>query len=80
MSRTFLAIFNLFANLAQDVHWDVVPDILGIQRYQRAGQTQLRMTLLLPSKEARDGALASSMAHGVAAGYDRRDEILSGLL
>ena len=37
------------------------------------------MTLLFPSKEARDGALASGMARGVAAGYDRLDDILTTL-
>ena len=43
---------------------------------ERDGETALRMTLLFPSKEARDGALASGMERGVAAGYDRLDEIL----
>src|SRR5262249_51101124 len=43
------------------------------------GKTALRMTLLFPSKEARDGALASGMARGVAAGYDRLDEILAAM-
>jgi uncharacterized protein YndB with AHSA1/START domain len=44
---------------------------------ERDGKTGLRMTLLFPSKEARDGALASGMARGVAAGYDRLDEMLA---
>lgn len=44
---------------------------------EHGGKTALRMTLFFPSKEARDGALASGMAHGVAAGYDRLDEILA---
>jgi uncharacterized protein YndB with AHSA1/START domain len=44
---------------------------------ERDGQTTLRMTLLFPSKDARDGALASGMERGVAAGYDRLDEILA---
>jgi uncharacterized protein YndB with AHSA1/START domain len=43
---------------------------------EQGGRTALRMTLLFPSKEARDGALASGMSRGVAAGYDRLDEIL----
>ena len=41
------------------------------------GKTSLHMTLLFPSKEGRDGALASGMARGVAAGYDRLDEIFT---
>jgi uncharacterized protein YndB with AHSA1/START domain len=40
-------------------------------------ETTLRMTLVFPSKEARDGALASGMARGVGAGYDKLDEILA---
>ena len=40
------------------------------------GKTSLHMTLLFPSKEARDGALASGMERGVAAGYKQLDEIL----
>ena len=41
------------------------------------GKTLLTVTLLYPSKEARDGAVDSGMEHGVAAGYDRLDEILA---
>jgi uncharacterized protein YndB with AHSA1/START domain len=46
---------------------------------ERDGKTALRMTLLFPSKEARDGALASGMERGVAAGYDSLDEILAAM-
>jgi uncharacterized protein YndB with AHSA1/START domain len=42
-----------------------------------ADQTNLTLTVLFDSKEARDGALASGMEHGVAAGYDRLEEILT---
>ncbi len=48
-----------------------------VELTEHDGTTALRMTLLFPSKEARDGALASGMARGVAAGYDRLDEILA---
>jgi uncharacterized protein YndB with AHSA1/START domain len=44
---------------------------------EHGGHTRLRMTLLFPSKEARDGALASGMERGVGIGYDRIDEILA---
>jgi len=40
-------------------------------------KTALRLTLLFESKEARDGALASGMANGVAVSYERLDEILA---
>jgi uncharacterized protein YndB with AHSA1/START domain len=39
-------------------------------------KTHLTITLSYPSKEARDGAAASGMEHGMAAGYDRLDELL----
>ncbi len=45
---------------------------------ERGAQTLLTLTVLYPSKAARDGALASGMEHGMAAGYDRLDEILAG--
>ncbi len=42
----------------------------------RDGRTHLKMTLLFPNREGRDGALASGMEHGVAAGYDQLDGLL----
>lgn len=47
---------------------------------ENGGKTSLQMTLSFPSKEARDGALASGMEHGVAAGYNRLDEILATMV
>lgn len=44
---------------------------------ERDGVTTLTMTLDFPSKEARDGALASGMEHGVSIGYQRLDSILA---
>lgn len=43
---------------------------------ENAGRTSLTLTLLYPSKEARDAALASGMERGMSAGYDRLDEML----
>lgn len=40
-------------------------------------QTKMSLTLLYPSKEARDGAAASGMDQGMAAGYNRLDEFLA---
>lgn len=45
---------------------------------EREGRTFLTLTLLYPSKEARDATIASGMAEGVGAGYDRLDEVLAG--
>jgi uncharacterized protein YndB with AHSA1/START domain len=46
---------------------------------EEAGKTFLTLTIVFPSKEARDGAIASGMEHGVAAGYNRLDGILAAM-
>ena len=43
---------------------------------EQGEKTALKLRLLYPSKEARDGAIASGMEHGVSAGYDRLEEML----
>jgi len=43
---------------------------------EHGGKTTLRITLLYPSKEARDATIASGMEHGVAASYDRLAELV----
>jgi len=48
-----------------------------IELTERNGRTDLVMTLLFPSKEARDGAAASGMEHGVSAGYEMLDGLLA---
>ena len=44
---------------------------------ERGGKTHLTVTLEYASKEHRDGAVASGMERGMAAGYDRLDELLA---
>jgi uncharacterized protein YndB with AHSA1/START domain len=44
---------------------------------EKGGKTTLTLTVLYPSKEARDATLASGMEHGVAASYDRLAEMLA---
>ena len=44
---------------------------------EQGSKTKLTLTLLYPSREARDATIASGMEHGVAAGYDRLDELLA---
>jgi uncharacterized protein YndB with AHSA1/START domain len=44
---------------------------------EKDGKTHLTLTVLYPSKEARDGAIASGMDQGMEAGYARLDEILA---
>lgn len=43
---------------------------------ERDGKTVLTLTVLYPTKEARDATIASGMARGVAAGYDQLDGLL----
>jgi uncharacterized protein YndB with AHSA1/START domain len=45
---------------------------------EQGEKTALKITLAYATKEARDGAAASGMEQGMAAGYDRLDEILEG--
>jgi uncharacterized protein YndB with AHSA1/START domain len=45
---------------------------------ERDGQTTLTCTLIYPSKEARDATLGSGMERGVAASYNRLEELLAG--
>src|SRR5262249_17968033 len=44
---------------------------------ERDGRTTLTITVLFPSKEARDATIASGMEHGMAAGYDRLEMLLA---
>jgi uncharacterized protein YndB with AHSA1/START domain len=41
------------------------------------GRTMLTLTVLYPSKEARDATIASGMERGVAASYDRLADLLA---
>lgn len=44
---------------------------------ETGGKTQLALNVKYPNKEARDGAIASGMEHGVSAGYDKLDAMLA---
>jgi uncharacterized protein YndB with AHSA1/START domain len=44
---------------------------------EQGGQTLLTLTVVFPSKEARDATIASGMERGVAASYDRLAELLA---
>lgn len=44
---------------------------------ERGGGTLVRITVVYPSKEARDAALASGMEHGMAAGYNQLEALLA---
>ena len=45
---------------------------------EKSGVTSMKMTLAFGSKQARDGALASGMEHGMEAGYKNLDAFLAG--
>jgi uncharacterized protein YndB with AHSA1/START domain len=51
--------------------------VATLELAEHGGRTRLTITVLYPSKEARDGALASGMEQGMAAGYDRLDALLA---
>jgi uncharacterized protein YndB with AHSA1/START domain len=44
---------------------------------EQGGKTTLTLTVLYPSKEARDATIAAGMERGVAASYDRLAELLA---
>ena len=44
---------------------------------EHGGKTKLTLTVEAPSKEARDGIIASGMEHGAAETYDRLNEMLT---
>jgi uncharacterized protein YndB with AHSA1/START domain len=44
---------------------------------ENEGKTLVTITVVYPTKEARDGALASGMEQGMSAGYDRLEELLA---
>ena len=44
---------------------------------EEGGKTKLTLTVLYPSKEARDATIASGMERGVAASYDKLAELLA---
>jgi len=47
---------------------------------ENGGITNVTITVRYESKEARDTARRSGMEHGMAAGYDRLEELLSSML
>lgn len=44
---------------------------------EQGGGTLVRITVVYPSKEARDGAVASGMEQGMSAGYDNLEKMLA---
>jgi uncharacterized protein YndB with AHSA1/START domain len=54
------------------------PEQLGTAAFtEQTGETLVTITVLYPSKESRDGALASGMARGMGEAYERLDAVLA---
>jgi uncharacterized protein YndB with AHSA1/START domain len=51
------------------------PALITLELEEAAGITTLTVTMLFPSKEARDGAVGSGMTDGMEIGYARLDEM-----
>lgn len=59
-----------------DQDWTGGETVATVVFNERNGSTIVDITVLYSSQEARDGALASGMKEGMAAGYDRLEELL----
>ena len=50
------------------------PALISNELHEKGGVTTMVVTMLFPSKEARDGAVGSGMTDGMELGYARLDE------
>ncbi len=62
-----------------DQSWYPGEAVGTIQLTEKEGRTTLTSTIRYDSKEARDAVLKSPMEQGVAAGYDRLDDLLASM-
>jgi uncharacterized protein YndB with AHSA1/START domain len=60
-----------------DEDWTGGETLATLVLTERAGKTELAVTVLYSSREARDGALQGPMKEGVAASYDKLDTVLT---
>ena len=58
---------------------DAFPAIDTVDFLEQDGTTTLRVHVQMPSKEARDGLLASGMEQGMQVSYDRMEDVLTTL-
>jgi uncharacterized protein YndB with AHSA1/START domain len=70
---------RLVATELFDEDWTGGETIGTLMFTEEAGKTTLTQTLLYSSREARDGVLKTGMAHGVAASYDRLEDMLASI-
>lgn len=62
-----------------DESWYPGEAVGTVELVEQSGKTKLTQTVLYESREARDGVMKSPMESGVAAGYDRLEQLLSSL-
>lgn len=60
-----------------DEDWTGGETFITTRFIEQAGKTTATLTVLYSSKEAREGALATGMAEGMEAGYQRLDELFA---
>lgn len=60
-----------------DQDWTGGEALAALVLTEKAGETELAVTVLYSSREARDGALQSGMKEGVAASYDKLDTLFA---
>lgn len=75
--REIVAPERIVATERFDEAWYPGEAIGTIVLTEKAGRTTLTQTLLYESREARDTVLASPMEAGVAASYDRLEEVVT---
>lgn len=68
---------RLVATEKFDEAWYPGEAVSTVALTEQGGKTTLTNTVLYDSREARDGVLKSPMESGVAASYDRLDEVLA---
>lgn len=61
-----------------DPDWTNGETVVTTELTESGGRTRFRAVIAYPTREARDGALASDMKAGVAASYDRLEALLLG--
>ena len=67
---------RLVATERFDESWYPGEAVGTVELVEKAGRTTLTQTVLYESREARDGVMKSPMESGVAAGYDRLEQLL----
>lgn len=79
MYREIVPPERIVATEKFDESWYPGEAVGTVELVEKAGRTTLTQTILYESREARDGVMKSPMESGVAAGYNRLEQLLSTL-